>query len=224
MKWLGLCVVLFAGSTIQAQLVSGGMMPEIAISHRFHPAWSATIKMQSQLGLYDNQNPEPDRWTYDFRRFDLQGFIAYRMNPFWSLSGGYQARFDGENPQRSIQQLAFIQKFTRLRLGHRLRTDQTYLKNEPVAWRVRYRLSTEIALQGESVDDGEFYLIFSEELISNHQYERPWDLENRVTSSLGYYVGSKAKMEAGFDLRTGRIIVSGIRNRIWMRWGCFLNF
>lgn len=209
----------------QDNVFYSGFFPEAAVTGSVSDQVQLTFKVESQHGSYDARQTEGERWEYFHDRTDLQGFVALKVNPFWKVSGGYQYRLEGGNgvnTHRSIQQVAYVQRLRRTRLGHRLRADQTYHPTEATEFRLRYRPSLEIPLSGESLDPGEFYLLLSNEVIYSFQ-EGDSEMENRLVSSLGHYFGKQAKLEAGLDYRTDRYIAEGFRQRLWLKVGAYVN-
>ena len=222
---LGVLLCLSTRTLAQQRVFYAGFFPEAAVTGSVSERWQLTFKIESQHGSYDEREAAGERWEYFHDRTDLQGFVALKINPFWKVSGGYQYRLEGgggTNSHRSIQQVAYVQRRRRVRLGHRLRTDQTYLPNEATEVRLRYRLSVELPLSGESVDPGEFYLLLSDELIGSHQ-SGTGEVENRLVGSLGRYFSKQAKLEGGLDYRTDRYVAEGFRQRLWFKVGAYLS-
>ncbi len=227
MKWLLLSALtrFSLGALAQENVVYTGFFPEAALTGSVSDRVQLTFKVESQHRSYDNRAAAGERWEYFHYRTDLQGFVALSLNPFWKVSGGYQYRLEGgngPNTHRSIQQIAYVQRLMRSRLGHRLRTDQTYHPSEAVALRARYRLSVEIPLVGQSLDPGEFYLLLSDEIIYAYQGGDS-EFENRLVGSLGRYISQRAKLEAGLDYRTDRYLAEGFRTRLWLKVGGYFS-
>jgi hypothetical protein len=101
-----------------------------------------------------------------------------------------------------------------------LRTDQTIYTSDAVKLRLRYRLSAEFPLEGQSLDAGEFYLLMSGEPIHSLQDAKS-DLEVRLTSSFGYFINNKAKLEMGLDYRLEKILDDPGRQKLWLKLGWF---
>ena len=156
---------------------------------------------------------------------DFQGFLGSKINPYIDVAAGYQYRVDsrGDNSNRTIQQISILQVPGNYKIGHRLRADQTYSPFEKNDYRLRYRVSFEIPLEGKSLDPGEFYLLFSDELLYSYQ-ARVSGLENRVVASLGHLSKEKQKFQAGIDYRTDRFFDPDLRHRTWFKFGWYLNF
>ena len=227
MRWLLLSALMGFSWSARAQenVTYIGFFPEAALTGSVSDRVQLTFKVESQHRSYDNRVADGERWEYFHYRTDLQGFVALSLNPFWKVSGGYQYRIeggDGANTHRFIQQIAYVQRLRRSRLGHRLRTDQTYHPSEAVELRARYRLSVEIPLAGQSLDPGEFYLLLSGEVIYGYQGGNS-EIENRLVGSLGHYFSKQAKLEAGLDYRTDRYIAEGFRTRLWFKVGGYFS-
>lgn len=224
MRNLFFLIILYTGTAsalfAQNSEFSSGLLPSITFSSSITDNFQITAKTESMQEMFSSSFKNEDYFKYAYKRTDFQGFIAYKINPFWSAATGYQYRLVNadENAHRTIQQLALVQRKTGYRLGHRLRADQTFRDSESTEYRFRYRLSAEFALQGLEVDPGEFYLLISDEPIFSHQGDEQ-DIENRFVTSLGYYFSSRHRFEAGLDFRTDKILVDGKRNRLWINLG-----
>lgn len=221
---LSVLIALCFGASAQEKVFFTGFFPEASLSGSVSDRVQLTFKVESQHRGYDDRAAEGERWEYFHYRTDLQGFVATSLNPFWKVSVGYQYRLEGggANTHRSIQQVAFVQRLMRSRLGHRLRTDQTYHPTEATEFRARYRLSIEIPLAGQSLDPGEFYLLLSDEVIYGYQGDSG-EIENRLVGSLGHYFSQQAKLEGGLDYRTDRYIAEGFRTRLWFKVGAYFS-
>ncbi len=222
MVWF-VVLLLPALSFAQQRKVGSGFFPEVQLSHKAGKL-QLTAKIESQHGLVDSGNDRPTTYGYAHDRTDFQGFVGTALNPFAKWAVGYQYRWDGdgENSHRSIQQIAWVQQNVKNRIGHRVRTDQTFSENEKPLYRIRYRLSIEFPLSGSEVDPGEFYLVLSDEAIYGFQTGTS-SLENRLVGSVGHYFNKKHKVEAGIDHRIDRFLDSGSRQRIWLKVGWYAN-
>ncbi len=223
MRSLLLVIILLflSAPRVRAQSFQAGISPEVAISYRWTDRLKQTVKIES---MHEFFHTEPSMWNYSYDQTDLQVFLEGRLNPFIRIAGGYQFRLEGEgeNSHRTIQQVAFLRKGTGFRLGHRLRTDQTFYPSETLEWRLRYRLSAEISLEGQSLDAGEFYLLLSGEPIFSWQNSVS-DLETRLKTSLGYLINNSNKVEAGLDYRLDRWLENSVRQRLWVKVGWFYS-
>lgn len=205
----------------QTRSFNAGLLPEIVVSYKWNEKLQHTTKIES---LHKVFLTEPMMWNYSYEQTDIQTFLEWKVNPFWKIAGGYQYRLKtDENAHRAIQQAALVQKKTGFRLGHRWRTDQTFYTSDVVKWRARYRLSAEIPLEGQSLDDNEYYLILSGEPVYSLQ-DGVSDIESRVTASLGYFINSTNKLETGFDYRLEKLPGNSVRQNLWLKLGWYYIF
>lgn len=226
MRTLLFCLAVFCVFAVHAQerVLYTGLLPEMALSGALGEDFEFTTKVQSMHGAYYQSATEQGRWQHIHERTDLQLFLTHRLNPFWKITGGYQIRFEGAGgiTHRSIQQLAAVQRKRGYRLGHRFRADQTFRSDEETEYRLRYRLSAEVALQGLSVDPSEWYLKVSDEVLFAYQADTP-GLENRIVAVIGRNFSRAYKLEAGFDYRTDRFLDNDFRQRLWLSVGLYIN-
>ena len=202
-------------------LFTSGLFPEAQLSYNIANDFYITHKIESQHGMFDAQrlNKELD---YSHTLTDLQSFIGKRLNPFVKVDMGYQYRIEnGENTHRTIQQVAILQRSNFFRMGHRIRTDQTFFNEESILLRLRYRYTVQVPLQGTDLDPGEKYLTVSNEVIYMYQDSED-DIENRLVASLGFYVDDNTKYEVGLDYRTDDYLVpERFRSRLWLKFGVY---
>lgn len=221
---IGTTFLLLLDTNLQAQNTqfSGGLFPEMSLSYNLNDLYSITHKVESQHGLFDNQSQLNEELAYEHVQTDLQSFLGRRINPYVKVALGYQYRIEnGENTHRPIQQVSILQRESKYRIGHRIRTDQTFFKEADMLWRYRYRIKGQIPLQGLELDPGEKYLILSNELIYMFQNGED-DLENRFVISLGFYFDDKNKLEVGVDYRTDDYLVEDrFRHRSWLKIGYY---
>lgn len=199
-----------------------GFFPEISLTKKLNQTQKLNFKVENQHVWFDNR--QPDIFQFSHYRTDIMGFFDQSIRPGKSLGFGLFHRFqDGSDANRLVQQYVYLQRFRSYRLNHRFRTDQTFTKGEAVELRFRYRLSSEIALQGEEVDVGEFYLNSSAESIFSLQ-DSDFEIENRIALALGKLLDPGEKIEWGIDYRTDGYVQNGFRTRLWAKISYYLNF
>jgi hypothetical protein len=201
----------------QSEELSLGVKPELTFGYKLFENLEFKGKIESKHSTYFQSSEKSGTWSHRYNSTDFQLFAAVPLHPLWKFAAGYQYQNDGdrENNNRTIQQISFVQPSVGYRLGYRLRTDQTFYKDQKTQFRVRYRLSVELPLHGLTVDPGEYYLVFSDELLYEIQ-ESDSDLENRFALSVGHYFQSKNSLELGVDYRTDRYLIEGFRQRLWL--------
>ncbi len=174
-------------------------------------------------GLFFNEDKTNATWDYFHDRTDVQMFISHKLTLFKNLTAGAQYRIEeGVNTFRTIQQISFLVLMEHLRIGHRIRADQTFLPDATDQYRIRYRFSVEKPLQGLDLNPGEIYIILSDELIYSYEPGES-DMENRLNVALGFLLNSKNKLQIGIDFRTDKILKPGNRNRAWLKMGWYTN-
>ena len=225
MRWILMVAFTLGSLAVQAQsLWEGGWLPEISVSHRWSEKWRVSTQLESMQQLYSNGGAGPLDLDYQYIRTDLTAVLSHSLNPNWSLAAGNMFRFstgDGVT-YRSLQQVAYNTRGGAVRFGHRLRTDQTFTPNQPTLWRLRYRLSLEVPLQGQSLDPGEWYWLGStEQLMRIRRGDSSW--EHRLSASLGYYFNARNKLEFGFDYRHDESFFFQSRNRLWTTINYYIN-
>ena len=154
-----------------------GALPSLNLNKKLENAWSLNGKIESRQLIQSGQFKGEifNKNKYVLTDFSLITAKKIRLNS--RFAGGYLLRLeDGDVFHRFIQQYIVVQKFSGFRFAHRLSCDQTFSKIEAAEYRLRYRITTEIPLNGESVDPGEFYLKINNEYVNSIQ-SKEYDLE-----------------------------------------------
>jgi len=89
-------------------------------------------------------------------------------------------------------------------------------------FRLRYRLSAEIPLNGQSADPKEFYIKINNEYLNSIK-ENKYDLELRLVPLLGYAVNQNNKLEVGMDYRVRSFLFSPSRHNTWLSFNWFIE-
>lgn len=210
---------LFAQSTFEL-----GALPSLNINKKFKNDWSLNSKIESRMLFKQGQiNGESVDKKYNYVLTDVSMIAAKKVGLNSRIGGGYLMRFeDGVINHRFIQQYVMVQKKSGYRLAHRFLTDQTFSAIEAPQFRLRYRISSEIPLNGESVDAGEYYLKINNEYVNSIQ-SREYDLEIRVVPVIGYDISSRFKIESGLDYRIGSFLNGSTSNNYWMTVNLFIE-
>lgn len=223
MRYYFILSILVIGHALKAQSeLTFGFLPEISVSHRWAEKWRVSGQLESMQQSFMNRNQERLE-GYEYIRTDATSLLTYQLSPNWGIGLGGLARFEnGDFVFRSIQQVTFNKRSTSLRFGHRLRTDQTFEPQSDIRLRLRYRFSLEIPLQGQTLNNGEFYTLWSAEQIGIYQ-TRELDWEQRLSGVLGYYINSNHKVEFGLDYRLDKFLDNPGRHRVWTMLNYYLN-
>lgn len=226
----GLVLFLFlslVGSSLFAQenkVFFTGIFPEISLTKKISQQNKLNFKVENQEVIFDNRDSDFQNPQFTHYRTDVMLFLDRSIRPGVSVALGVFHRFqDNEDGNRIIQQLAVLQRMRSLRINHRMRTDQTFTKNNDLEVRFRYRFSLEVPLEGAEVDPKEFYMVFSNEPIFSYQGDE-FEIENRAVISLGKLINSQEKLEWAVDYRTDGFIQEGFRTRLWAKISYYYNF
>jgi hypothetical protein len=202
---------------------SFGLLPEVTLTRAFSENWSVIGSVETMQRIGQGDDWSDFESEYNWLRTDITGVVSMQINPLWKVAAGYMNRIQAEAlSHRTLQQVAYLQRLPVGRLGHRLRTDQTFRDSEKMELRVRYRLSGEWPLNGQSINPGEWYIIGSLETVWSLQGGASgW--EQRGVSSLGYYINKVHKIELGIDVRMDEWGAHRGRHRLWGTINYFVN-
>lgn len=192
-----------------------GIMPSINLQKKFPRNWSANFKVESRQSFYNQE------LKYKYLLTDLSLLATKRVAPNITVGGGYLLRAEVDKiKNRAVQQISFGKKYSGFRMSHRIVTDQTFEKDNETEFRLRYRVSSEIPLEGQSIDVKEFYLKLNNEYLNSWQ-KKDYDMEIRLVALLGYSISPSNDLEIGTDYRLDSFINGDSRNRIWLSINLF---
>ena len=219
-NWLFLATLLFCTHLSAQHTYRLGWMPQVNLNVRLPDDWRINTKVESRPFLSTGTFGE-DASSFDYALTDIALLAARKLSANRTLSAGYLIRFTTDDIRhRLIQQFSLVSPLVSLRLGHRFAADQTFVPDEPMELRLRYRLSLELPLNGQSVDPGEAYLKLSHEQL--HAFQSvDYDLEFRFVPILGYVLTDNNKLETGLDYRLDSFLEDGARSSFWWRVGWF---
>ena len=208
--------LLFIGGTLLGQSIAEiGLMPIVNINIDLGKNWELNSKWETRHLLRRSLGGQTEEKGLTFLQSDQSAVIARKVGLSSKLAGGYLLRIkDGELTHRLIQQFSIVQRLPSFRLAHRLAADQTYAPGEQTEIRLRYRIGTEIALNGRSADAGELYLKINNEYLGSWQ-GLDFDLEIRLVPVLGYKFSDINKVELGLDNRFDSFLDRPGRRRHW---------
>ena len=115
--------------------------------------WEVNLKWETRQLMATLVDGECVNCSPEFRLSDQSLIVAKKVGLSSKLAAGYLLRIRGtEIFQRSIQQFSVVQRLSSMRLAHRFAADQTFGGGDPTEWRLRYRLGTELPLNGQEAD------------------------------------------------------------------------
>jgi hypothetical protein len=215
--------LLFSNTTLAQSTYQVGGLPSINLNYKLNNGWSLNFKTESRQLLQKGTFNGDSNKSYEYVLTDYSLIAAKKIGLNSRISGGYLLRFrEGEATHRFIQQYTITQKLPHLRLSHRVVTDQTFSPAEATEYRLRYRLATEIPLNGQSADPKEFYLKIGNEYLNTVQ-DADFDIEIRLVSLLGYAMTEDHKIEVGLDYRVNSFLNHSARHSFWASLNWFIE-
>lgn len=223
-KLLALLVIIFSHGILSAQAAYEiGVIPEFNFGGALSELWSVDVEFASRFEAVSGRFGEEAETDVFFGLLDVTTVVNRTVGVDAKVGLGYLARFQEEQIiHRFIQQYAFTNPYFGYRLGHRFRVDETFRPNRDVELRLRYRLSSDISLNGEFIDPKEIYLKIGNEYVGSFQGDEV-DLEIRLVPTLGYYVNDDHKIELGIDYRVDSFLQSTADHRFWLSVGYYLS-
>lgn len=196
---------------------SVGFLPSININKGLEKDWKLNFKTESRHVVKSGVFSEKSNSKYDYALTDFSIISSKKIGINKAIAFGYLLRIRDRSTfeNRMIQQFTATKNYSTFRLAHRIVTDQTFSKNEPTDFRLRYRLSIEIPLNGQSLDPKEFYYKLNHEYLNSLQ-GKVYDLEIRIVNFIGYEFSRKSKLEWGLDYRASSFINDNFSNRFWI--------
>lgn len=215
--------ILYLNSASAQSTYQFGFLPSININSKLENDWSLNTKIESRQLLRTGDFKNVSKNEYDYILTDISIISAKKIGLNSRVAGGYLSRFREEKLiHRFIQQYTMVQRLNDFRLAHRFSTDQTFSREEKPEFRLRYRISSEFALNGESVDPKEFYLKLNNEYL-NAWKESDYDLEIRLVPLLGYNLIDNDKIEMGLDYRVNSFLSDRTRHSFWVNLNWFIE-
>jgi hypothetical protein len=187
-----------------------GFLPTLNINKKLPQDWALNFKAESRQSLVK------ESFDYQYLLTDISFAASKKVSINTSVAFGYLLSInDNGIKNRTFQHIAFVKRYANFRLSHRVLADQTFQKDVDPEFRFRYRISSEIPLQGASLDPQEFFLKLNNEYLNSLQ-NSSYDLEIRTSALLGYVISPNNKLEFGLDYRVDSFVNANIRNRLWI--------
>ena len=223
------CVLIFGilllpfSAGLSQGVYSAGVLPQINLNISLPKDWRLNAKLESRQLFSEGQFEQNFKTAYRYDLTDIALIASKKTGVNNSLGAGYMIRFrNNEVVHRFIQQYSIVKKYDLFRLGHRISTDQTIRNNNPVQFRLRYRIGLEKALSGKDVDSKEFYFKLNNEYIfSSEGSDR--DFELRLIPAFGYAFNDYNKFECGIDYRLRGFMSGESVNQLWLYMGWFIS-
>lgn len=176
----------------------------------------------SEMNAFSKQLGERS-FPAEIINMNLEAALSYNSGPDINFATGFLYRFndpfsgDATKELRSWQQITFINRLNKFRIRNRFRLEERWRESSGSGdyqfdIRLRYRISTDFPLSGERLDNREFYLNLSNEMLIMPTIDRPlyfWDY--RIYAGLGYQFNERQRLEPALEFRTRRIDDRGNR-------------
>lgn len=193
-----------------------GLLPGLNINQKIDKNWRLNYKLESRLLGAEGRFSEPTPFAVQHSLTDLAVLTSRKLGLNNSLAGGYLLRLEKGGPShRFIQQYTLVKSYDHFRLAHRFSADQTFSKKEATEIRLRYRISFDVPLSGQEVDDREFYLKINNEYLNSLQ-DGSYGLEIRLVPSLGFAFNDNSKVELGVDYRLADFLKGPAESSFWL--------
>ncbi|RMB63281.1 DUF2490 domain-containing protein [Dokdonia sinensis] len=220
-------IFIFGVFTIAGMCAQGtyevGAIPEFNLGVKLSEVWKMDVEFAPRIEAFSGDFDGNSETDIFFDLLDVTSVLNRTVGVDAKAGMGYLARFERERVvHRFLQQYSFTNPHYGYRLGHRFRIDQTFRPDEKFEFRARYRLSSDISLNGEFIDPGEIYIKLGNEYIGSWQ-DGDSDLEIRVVPSLGYYFDDAHKLELGVDYRIDSFLNATASHRFWLSVGYYLS-
>lgn len=187
-----------------------GLLPSMNVNKKLSGDWALNFKAETRQAIYQED------FGFDYLLTDLSMAAAKKTGINTTVISGYLMRTDNDEVRhRTFQQIAFVRRYAGFRLSHRFGADQTFRSSDNAVFRFRYRVSSEIPLEGQSLDPKEFFLKFNNEYLNIFNSDE-YDLEIRGAAFLGYVFTPANKLEFGLDYRVDSFLHHNTRQRIWI--------
>tara|TARA_R110002012_G_scaffold139590_5_gene296987 strand:- start:261 stop:929 length:669 start_codon:yes stop_codon:yes gene_type:complete len=214
MKYITLIFFLMSTVLLAQKRLQYGTLPTLTLSKDLKNDWKLTSKIENRTLFYQKNFSETNS-KLDYTHTDFALLGSKKVGLSNQVSAGFQIRLGEDIEKRSIQQFNVVTDYYKFQLAHRLAADQTFVPNQPVTYRFRYRLTYNKPLSGNEINANELYFKSSVESLFIFEKDSE-DLEIRFVPSLGYNFKSSNKLELGIDNRLDGTLLDTNRYR------CFL--
>lgn len=216
-------VIFFQFSGLSQSTYLVGTLPGLNFNKGLEKNWALNFKWESrQIFRQGEFDSTPDK-NISFVLSDISAIIAKKVGFNSRLGGGYLLRIRKSGLyHRLIQQYTIVSILDQFRLAHRFSTDQTFSSEDANTFRLRYRITAEIPLNGQSVNAGEFYTKINNEYLNSWQ-DNNYDFELRIVPVLGFNFSDVNKLEIGPDYRVNSFLKGDARNSFWFTINWFLK-
>lgn len=195
-----------------------GGIPGILLKSDINDQLAYSLNFSSEINFISRMVGDQS-FPAEILNLNLEGALSYDYDPNLNLTAGllYRLRnpFTGAAFElRPWQQLTTLSRLEKYRVRNRFRAEQRWVESSDGTYdfdlRLRYRLSADFPLQGLRLDDKEFYLNLSSEVLITATAAQPlYFWENRNYLGIGYRINSRNRIEPALDFRTRKRNLEG---------------
>lgn len=190
-----------------------GILPQLGAGFKLAEGLELDSKIESRYVFQDKE----------FERLDFENVLNKDLNKRTSIGIGYLLRKqDGRFLHRAIQQVTLKREHESISMAHRFRTDQSFRDNEKPRYRIRYRFSMDMPLNGSEIDPKEYYFAFENEYLGGLQ-DSEGNFEVRLFPAIGYHFSDTYQLETGFDYRAEDLHSKAV-HKLFLNVALNLNF
>jgi len=190
-----------------------GFLPSINLNKSLKKDYSFNIKNENRFDISNN----------DYLISDISLIAAKKIAVNHIFALGFLTRLNLDNSfYRSVQQYTLLKRYRRFRAGYRFLSDQTFEESQLSQIRFRLRMTAEIPLNGQFLNEHEFYLKVGNEYLNSWETNL-YNLETRITPVLGYEITVNNKLEFGLDYRI-KLLSSPFQSTLWLNLSWYLKF
>ena len=214
---------LASGQSVHLSAIEPTIGLEGKINSRLDYFFQYTIENQ-----FNEEQLEDAFFENGIRNMDFQAGVSTDFTT--DLGGSFSFTFRFREPfgggmtteLRPIQQLTLATQFFKYRFRQRLRADERFIQRKPGSrhefdLRLRYRLALDFPLQGDRLDNKEYYLNTNVEFLYTPTENDAWfNRGYRGYSGLGYQFNDRYKLEIGGAFETARISRELGRENAWL--------
>ncbi len=198
-----------------------GLLPAIDINQKLPANFKINYKIESRQGFYYGKFQHGGAFEYKNVLTDFSMLGSKKIKENQSIYAGYLLRIrDGKLYFRTIQQFSFYRRINRFRLTHRISLDQTFANKEFPLFRLRYRISPELAFGDPKDYSGLFYTKLGVEWL-NGLTSGEYEVEIRLTPTMGYKFDENRKIELGLDYRVESVFQEHSSHSFWIALSWF---
>ncbi len=215
-RYLSICLFLLLICTDLGAQQTVGLLPNVVVSQKLKDL-KVNYSWQSRVSRSSDTSSDPEWSDTAYRLSDLSIVATRSWDVNKSMAAGalYRINADGANLFRLRQHIGIISPWQQLRVSHRILLDESFVSGRDPLIRLRYRLSTDLPLNGTQIDNNEWYLKSTIELLQRYRSST-----YRMDLRGGLYIGRKLtnsnKIELGIDYRHEGVAKSNAENIYWL--------